>query len=268
MWKAHDANLDRIVAVKMLLRSSLGDAGARERFRREALVLSRLSHPGVATVFDFDAQDGYDYLVMEYVPGGSLESHLAAGLLPLDGMLHLGAAIADALDNAHRNGVLHRDLKPGNVHARRRRPAGRFVTDFAAWRALAVPPRGPSRTRGSSSARSPTWRPEQLVGRAGRRAHRRLRPRHPCCSRWLTGRLPFVKDRPEALMFAIINSAAPTVRSLRPDAPAVLHEGGEGIDAAADRFSRFFLGRYQRVVQAFDLLALGLVHAVQGEMWR
>ena len=71
----------------MLLRGALGDATARERFRREALVLSRLSHPGVATVFDFDTQDGYDFLVMEYVPGGTLESRLAAGPLPIDEML-------------------------------------------------------------------------------------------------------------------------------------------------------------------------------------
>jgi eukaryotic-like serine/threonine-protein kinase len=115
VWKAHDANLDRVVAIKMLLRGALGDATARERFRREALVLSRLSHPGVATIFDFDAQDGYDFLVMEYVPGGTLASRLATGLLPLDSVLQLGTAIADALENAHRHGVLHRDLKPGNV---------------------------------------------------------------------------------------------------------------------------------------------------------
>ena len=115
VWKAHDANLDRVVAIKMLLRGALDDATTRERFRREARALSRLSHPGVATVFDFDAQDGDDFLVMEYVPGGTLESRLAAGPLPLDAVLQLGAAIADALENAHRHGVLHRDLKPGNV---------------------------------------------------------------------------------------------------------------------------------------------------------
>ena len=94
---------------------ALGDATTRERFRHEALALSRLSHPGLATVFDFDAQDGYDFLVMEYVPGGTLESRLATGPLPLETVLRLGAALADALDNAHRHGVLHRDLKPGNV---------------------------------------------------------------------------------------------------------------------------------------------------------
>ena len=84
VWKAHDANLDREVAIKMLLRGALQDATTRERFRREALVLSRLSHTGVATVFDFDARDGCDFLVMEYVAGGTLETRIAAGTIPID----------------------------------------------------------------------------------------------------------------------------------------------------------------------------------------
>jgi len=76
VYLARDQHLDREVAVKVLLRGSLEDQDARDRFRREAHVLSRLSHPGVATIFDFDRQDGIDFLVMEYVPGGTLESKL------------------------------------------------------------------------------------------------------------------------------------------------------------------------------------------------
>jgi hypothetical protein len=117
VWKAHDG-LDRIVAVKMLLRGALGplsnDAG-RERFRREALTLSRLSHPGIATVFDFDSEGDHEFLVMEFVPGGTLESRLRESPLPLVQVQSLGAAVADALEDAHRHGVLYRDLKPGNV---------------------------------------------------------------------------------------------------------------------------------------------------------
>ena len=71
VWKAHDVHLDRVVAIKMLLRGALDNATTRERFRLEARALSRLSHPGVATVFDFNAQDGDDFLVMEYVAGGT-----------------------------------------------------------------------------------------------------------------------------------------------------------------------------------------------------
>src|SRR4026208_1764603 len=101
VWKAHDDNLDRDVAIKMLLRGTLGHATRRERFRREALVLSRLSHPGVATIFDFDVQDGFDFLVMEYVAGGTLESRLKKGPLEIDELTRIGAEIGDALEDAH-----------------------------------------------------------------------------------------------------------------------------------------------------------------------
>src|SRR2546425_12752671 len=115
VYRAHDLHLDRDVAVKLLLRGSLANPTERERFRREAHVLSRLSHAGVATIFDFDAQDGVEFLVMEYVPGGTLESRLQVGRLELDELIRLGAEIGDALEAAHRLGFLHRDLKPGNV---------------------------------------------------------------------------------------------------------------------------------------------------------
>ena len=118
VWKAHDARLDRVVAVKILLRGAVGALGndtGPERFRREALTLSRLSHAGIATVFDFDSEGEHEFLVMEFVPGGTLESRLREGPLPLVQIQSLGAAIADALEYAHRHSVLHRDLKPGNV---------------------------------------------------------------------------------------------------------------------------------------------------------
>ncbi len=220
VWKAHDANLDRIVAIKMLRRGVLGDAKARGRFRHEARVLSRLSHPGVATVFDFHAEDEYDFLVMEYVAGGTLESRLAAGGLPLDTILQLGAAIADALENAHRQGILHRDLKPGNVMLTA--DGQPKILDFG----LAVLLSGGKATgrmtdSGTIVGSLPYMAPEQLFGEADD-------PRTDVYAlgvvlfEMVTGQRPFVKERPEALMFAIINNAAPTVRSIRPEAPAEL----------------------------------------------
>jgi serine/threonine protein kinase len=220
VWKAHDANLDRIVAIKMLLRGTLGDATARERFRREALILSRLSHPGVATVFDFDTQDGYDFLVMEYVPGGTLASRLATGLLPLERVLHLGTAIADALENAHRNGVLHRDLKPGNVLLTAEGQPK--ILDFGLALLLSgVQATGRMTQMGIVLGTLPYMAPEQLFGEADD-ARTDVYALGIMLFEMVTGRLPFVKERPEALMFAIINSAAPSVRSIRPEAPAEL----------------------------------------------
>jgi TolB-like protein/tetratricopeptide (TPR) repeat protein len=220
VWKAHDANLDRVVAIKMLLRGALGDTTARERFRREAQILSRLSHPGVATVFDFDAQDGYDFLVMEYVPGGTLASQLATGLLPVDSVLQLGTAIADALENAHHHGVLHRDLKPGNVLLTADgRPK---ILDFGLALLL-----GGGKTTGRMTQAGmvvgtlPYMAPEQLFGEADD-VRTDVYALGTMLFEMVTGRLPFVKERAEALMFAIINTAAPTVRSIRPEAPAEL----------------------------------------------
>jgi hypothetical protein len=103
VWKAHDARLDRTVAIKMLLRGAVGDETNLERFRREALTLSRLSHSGIATVFDFDSQEDHDFLVMEFVPGGTLEARLREGPLPLDGVRSIGAAI-DSLSGLMHDG--------------------------------------------------------------------------------------------------------------------------------------------------------------------
>ncbi len=220
VWKAHDANLDRTVAIKMLRRGALLDATARERFRREALVLSRLSHPGVATVFDFDAQDGYDFLVLEYVSGGTLESSLATGRLPLDRVLHLGSAIADALDNAHRHGVLHRDLKPSNVLLTAEGQPK--ILDFG----LALLLTGGQTTGRMTQAGTivgtlPYMAPEQLFGEVDD-ARTDVYALGTMLFEMVTGQLPFMKARPEALMFSIINNAAPSIRSVRPDAPDAL----------------------------------------------
>jgi len=98
-----------------VLHGTLGNTTSRERFRREgARAVSTLA-PGVATIFDFDVRNGCEFLVMEYVAGGTLQSRLAAGPFPVDDVLRLGAAIADALDNAHRHGFFTATSSPGNV---------------------------------------------------------------------------------------------------------------------------------------------------------
>jgi eukaryotic-like serine/threonine-protein kinase len=219
VWKAHDDRLDRTVAIKML-HGALDDPVNRERFRREARVLSRLSHPGVATVFDFDAEQGYDILVMEYVSGGSLERRLSRGELPLDTVLVLGAAIADALENAHKHGVLHRDLKPGNVMLTA--DGQPKILDFG----LAVLIAGGKATgrmtdSGAVVGSVPYMAPEQLFGEADD-IRTDIYALGVMLFEMVTGQRPFVKARPEALMFAIINSAAPSARSLRADVPPEL----------------------------------------------
>ena len=115
VYRAHDEQLDRNVALKVLPTGALGDDGARRRFRREALALAKLNHPNVGAVYEFGNQDGVDFLVMELVGGISLDSRIATGALPEKEVLRLGIQLADGLEAAHTQGIVHRDLKPGNL---------------------------------------------------------------------------------------------------------------------------------------------------------
>ncbi len=90
-------------------------AELRERFEREANTIASLNHPHICTLYDTGHQDGIDFLVMEYLEGETLAQRLAKGPLPLEQVLQYAIEIADALDKAHRKGITHRDLKPGNI---------------------------------------------------------------------------------------------------------------------------------------------------------
>jgi serine/threonine protein kinase len=115
VYRAKDTRLDRIVAIKILLDQHVSNPKLCERFEREARTIASLNHPNICVLHDIGHQDGTDYLVMEYVEGETLAARLEKGPLPLDQVLRYAIEIADALDKAHRKGVTHRDLKPGNI---------------------------------------------------------------------------------------------------------------------------------------------------------
>src|ERR1700752_1508034 len=115
VYKARDTRLDRTVAIKVLSAHLADRADLRERFDREAKTIAVLNHPHICTLFDIGHQDGTDYLVMEYLEGETVAALLKRGPLPMEQVLQYAIEISDALDKAHRNGVTHRDLKPGNV---------------------------------------------------------------------------------------------------------------------------------------------------------
>src|ERR1700682_125222 len=115
VYRAKDTRLDRIVAVKILPDHFADRAELRERFEREARTVASLNHPHICTLHDVGHQDGTDYLVMEYLEGEPLAQRLQKGALPIAQVLQYAIEIADALDRAHRKGVTHRDLKPGNI---------------------------------------------------------------------------------------------------------------------------------------------------------
>ncbi len=115
VYRARDTRLERTVAIKILPAQFSSDPVRKQRFEREAKTISSLNHPNICTLHDIGHQDGMDYLVMECVEGETLAKRLEKGPLPLDQALKYGAQVADALDKAHRSGVVHRDLKPGNI---------------------------------------------------------------------------------------------------------------------------------------------------------
>jgi tetratricopeptide (TPR) repeat protein len=115
VYRAHDDRLDRDVAVKVIHSGTVVDEDARRRLRREADTLSKLNHPNVATIYDFDSDAGVDFVVMELVAGETLGSRMHAGPIDERELLRIGAQIAAGLEEAHERGVIHRDLKPGNV---------------------------------------------------------------------------------------------------------------------------------------------------------
>src|SRR5262245_54990894 len=115
VYRARDTRLGRDVAVKVLPSHLSHSAEARTRFEREARVVSGLNHPHICVLHDLGSQSEIDYLVMELVEGESLAQRIARGPLPTAEVQRLGCEIADALDRAHRSGVVHRDLKPANV---------------------------------------------------------------------------------------------------------------------------------------------------------
>ena len=115
VYLAEDSRLDRKVALKILPQHLADRADLRERFEREARAVSSLNHPHICTLYDIGEQDGIHYLVMEHLEGETLAARLEKGALPLEQTLQYAIQIADALDKAHRQGVVHRDLKPGNI---------------------------------------------------------------------------------------------------------------------------------------------------------
>ena len=168
VYCARDEHLARDVAIKVLPPGTLIDESARKHFRKEALILSQLNHPNVATIHDFDTQQGVDFLVMEYIPGITLSEKVAGRPLPEQEVIRLGVQLAEGLAAAHDRGVVHRDLKPGNLRVA---SDGRLkILDFGLAK-LVGPFSGTESTQslGESQAVAgtlPYMAPEQLRGQA------------------------------------------------------------------------------------------------------
>lgn len=222
VYRAHDERLDRDVALKVLPAGLLADEAARRRFRKEAQALSRLNHPQIATVHDFDSQEGVDFLVMELIPGTSLSERVGAGL-PEKEVLRLGVQLLEGLAAAHEARVVHRDLKPGNLSVT---PDGRLkILDFG-LAALVRPQTEESASTGSLSdgmvaGTPPYMSPEQLRGESVD-ARTDVYAAGAVLYELATGRRPFGESGPR-LIDAILHQA--------PEPPSAV---GKGISSALE----------------------------------
>src|SRR5271169_3570660 len=166
VYRAHDEQLDRDVAVKVLPPGTLSDEAARKQFRKEALALAKLNHPNIETIHEFGTQDGLDFLAMELIAGSSLKQKVSQGPLQETETVRLGMQLAEGLAAAHGQGVVHRDLKPANLMLT---PDGRLkILDFGLAK-LAPPAKPESDADTESETRTgagtlPYMSPEQLQG--------------------------------------------------------------------------------------------------------
>ncbi|MGH9267314.1 MAG: protein kinase domain-containing protein, partial [Acidimicrobiales bacterium] len=215
VYLAHDLTLDRRVALKVLFPELSVDPTFVERFRREAQAAANLSHPNIVSVYDWGEHDGTYFIVMEFIEGRTLWQLLKAeGMLLADRAADIGAEVAAALAFAHKRGVVHRDIKPGNVLLS---PSGQVnVADFGIARAISTD-RDLTQT-GAVMGTATYFSPEQAQGE-------RLDGRSDVYSlgimlfEMVTGRPPFQGDNPVAVASKHVRDAVPRPRSVNPDIP-------------------------------------------------
>jgi eukaryotic-like serine/threonine-protein kinase len=229
VYLARDLRLERDVAVKVLPEGVIADPAGRKRFRNEALALARLNHPNICSVFDFDTDGGSDFLVMEFVPGVSVNEKLHMATPFLGEVSSLGLQLASGLAAAHDQGVIHRDLKPGNLRVT---PDGRLkILDFGLAKFF-HPEAGPEATLSAAdttniSGTIPYMSPEQLRGDA-LDARTDIYAAGAVLYELATGRRPFPERQLARLIDDILNNDPPPAsrinREVSPELESVLRK--------------------------------------------
>jgi len=236
VYRGRDTRLDRTVAIKVLSTEFSADPDLRRRFEREARAISSLNHPHICTLYDIGRQDQIDYLVLEYLEGRTLAERLGRGSLPFEQVLRYGIQIADALEQAHRQGIVHRDLKPANIMLTE---AGVKVLDFGLAKAtLSKRPYGPMQNRptlhkglptasnpltaeGTLVGTFPYMSPEQLEGRDAD-ARSDIFAFGAVLYEMAAGRRAFEGTAPMSVMAAILEREPQPLRAAQPLVPRAL----------------------------------------------
>ena len=238
VYKARDTRLNRTVAIKVLPRHLSERPDLRQRFEREARAIANLNHPQICALYDIGREDGIDFLVMEYLEGETLSKRLKKGPLPTAQLLRTAIEIALRLDQAHRQGVIHRDLKPGNIMLTK---AGSQAVGFrtgeatggaGAPRAL-IDARGEKRSsRTSTESESLTeegmilgtleyMAPEQVEGKDAD-ARTDIFALGVVMYEMATGRKAFEGESKASLTAAILTSEPPPITKIQPMTPPAL----------------------------------------------
>src|SRR5271167_1407104 len=232
VYKARDTRLDRIVAIKVLPTHLADRSELRERFEREAKTIANLNHAHICVLYDIGQQDGIDYLVMEYLEGETLAQRMQKGPLPIEQVLQYATEIADALDKAHRKGVTHRDLKPGNVMVTK---AGTKLLDFglAKLKQEAAPANvslsdlstavDPLTAQGSILGTLQYMAPEQVEGKQNEiDARTDIFAFGAVVYEMATGKRAFEGKTSASVMAKIMEAEPPSMASLQPMTPPIL----------------------------------------------
>ena len=212
VYRCHDPNLDRYVAVKVLPSFHTEDPTFLGRFTQEAQTIARLNHPNILQVYDFGEDKGFTYIVSELIPGGTLQDKLTGDFMPIEDVLRYIKPLAGALDFAHANGILHRDMKPANVLLSEHNQP--ILADFGLARMLEASTRF---TQPHQALGTPEYiSPEQVMGQdSNHRAD--LYAMGIMLYQMVLGRTPFQADTPAATLLAHVHRELPLPTSIKPD---------------------------------------------------
>ena len=230
VYRAKDTRLERTVAVKVLPESLKDKPELQQRLEREAKTISSLSHPNICALYDIGQQEGVHFLVMEYLEGETLEQRLTRGQLPPEQTLRIAVEIAEALEKAHRQGITHRDLKPGNVMLTK---AGAKLMDFGLAKLTDEPPPMATAlsematqarkltTEGSIVGTFQYMAPEQLEGQEAD-ARTDLFALGELIHEMATGKPAFSGKTKASLIASILSSEPPPISTVQPMTPPAL----------------------------------------------